>query len=358
LQSGDQAKVKMQVVEGDLKRMRRPYRDLRSLAGLVFILLLGCAAAPKAPPQGLPSPLANVSEPGLETRALFDDFLEQLKRLLLKSRDASKPYPKVFLSYAWEDEHSSLGLSENRALQRRLMVLQEDLESIGIETFIDLKYMQGNIRKTMKKNLEAADFVMVIGTPRLKERSRQDKLFLAPYFDPESIPKMGNAVLLVEGRDCYAVYYLEKAQLKEIITVPIGHLAERLDLPWIQKAHALKEGALSEKTNEILEYCFARLKHRGYKFVSNVQFELGIALDKAESDQKALIPLIVKGEHSQSFPGAMHNILIRALGEGDPYYQQLSSLSNPLGIIPTLFPELLRNPDYENLVKAFKKASA
>ncbi len=236
------------------------------------------------------------------------------------------------------------------------MKLQEDLEFLGIETFIDMKYMQGNMRQTMKQNLDTADFVMVIGTPCFKKKALQDRLSLVPYFDPRSIPQKGNHVIMVELRDAYAVYYLEEGEMKDIITIPLAQAVELSELLWISKPNAVKEASLSERTNDFLEFVFARLKARSIKRVSNVQFELGIALDRAQKNSKMLIPLIVKGDHTESFPKVMQNNLIRDFRSENHYYLQMSSLSSPLGILPAICPELMRNRDYANLLFDFKKA--
>ena len=291
-----------------------------------------------------------------EKRMIFDDFLANAKALLAEIYK-TKPYPKVFISYAWEDEQSTEGKSANKGLQKRLITLQEDLESLGIETFIDLKYMQGHMRQTMKQHLDAADFVIVIGTPRLKKRAAQDRLFLAPYFDPKAIPKTGNQLVLVEGRDAYALYYLEEAQLKEIITLPFSQLEFLSHISWNQKGNMLREAPLSAHSNQVLEFLLTRLKHRSPKRVSNVQFELGIALDRAERNSKMLIPLMLQGSYAESFPKVMHNNLVRSLDQDEQYYAQMSSLSNPLGIMVTICPELMRNREYAALLSDFRKAS-
>ena len=219
-----------------------------------------------------------------------------------------------------------------------------------------MKYMHGNLRQTMKQNLDAADFLIVIGTPCFKKKALLDHLSLVPYFDPRSIPQKGNHVIMVELRDAYVAYYLEEGQIKDIITVPLAQVVELSELPWISKHHAVKEACISERTNDFLEFIFARLKARPIKHVSNVQFELGIALDRAQKNSKMLIPLIVKGDHAESFPKVIQNNLIRDFRSEGHYYLQMSSLSNPLGILPVICPELMRNRHYANLLNDFKKA--
>ncbi len=338
--------------------MKKQYTKILLIVVSV-LFMTGCSIPVQSPFQKAHS-IPSTKVAGLDKKVVFDAFLAKVKILLADLHSSrfygTKPYPKVFISYAWEDERVAKGKVKNKKLQERLMKLQEDLECLGIETFIDMKYMQGNMRQTMKQNLEAADFVIVIGTPCFKKKALQDHLSVVPYFDPRSIPQKGNHLIMVELREAYVAYYLEEGEVKDIITIPLAQAAELLELSWIAKPNAVKEATLSERTNDFLEILFAKLKARPIKRVSNVQFELGIALDRAQKNSKMLIPLIIKGDHTESFPKVMQNNFIRDFRSEDHYYLQMSSLSSPLGILPVICPELMRNRDYANLLNDFKKA--
>lgn len=338
--------------------MEKQYAKIMLLIGSIFFIA-GCSIPVSLASQKIPS-IPSTEAVVVDKKIIFNDFLAKVKMLLTDLHasdfDSTKPYPKVFISYAWEDERVAKKKIANKKLQEQLMKLQEDLEFLGIETFIDMKYMQGNMRQTMKQNLDAADFVIVIGTPCFKKKALQDHLSLVPYFDPRSIPQKGNHVIMVELRDAYVAYYLEEGEIKDIITIPLAQAAPLSELLWISKPNAIKEASLSEKTNDFLEFFFARLRARPIKRVSNVQFELGIALDRAQKNSKMLIPLIAKGDHTESFPKVMQNNLIRDFRSEDHYYLQMSSLSNPLGILPAICPELMRNRDYANVLNDFKRA--
>ncbi len=338
--------------------MKKQYTKI-ILVIVSVLFMAGCSIPVQLPfqkAQSIPRTTAVV----VDKKIIFNDFLAKVKMLLADLHAShlygTKPYPKVFISYAWEDERVAKKKVENKKLQEQLMKLQEDLEFLGIETFIDMKYMQGNMRQTMKQNLDAADFVIVIGTPCFKKKALQDHLSLVPYFDPRSIPQKGNHVIMVELRDAYVAYYLEAGEMKDIITISLAQASELSELSWISKPNAVKEASLSEKTNNFLEFVFARLKARPIKRVSNVQFELGIALDRAQKNSKMLIPLIAKGDYTESFPKVMQNNLMRDFRSEDHYYLQMSSLSNPLGILPAICPALMRNRDYANLLNDFKRA--
>lgn len=283
----------------------------------------------------------------------FNTFLGKVDILLAKHY-GSNPYPKAFISYAWEDMADEEGQMENRALQDRLLTLQEDLEYIGIRTFIDLKYMHGDMRQTMKQNLEDSDFIILIGTPRLKKKCSLDRLMLLPYFDPSFVQNAHNIVALVSHQDDYIVYYTEAGAIKEIFTVPMSSL-DISKIDWFRRDSLIEEGYLGEKTNRFLEEIFKKIKSREHKFVSNVQFEFGIALDKSIKNPASLMPLLFKGNIIDSFPLIIENSFVRDFRNEDDYNNQMMSLTNPLGVIGGICPSITRNEDYMNIVKEFKR---
>lgn len=311
---------------------------------LVLLLFMGgCSFSPKLNNKSDTSYITIESNISLN-RKIFNKFLEDVKPLI-----SPQKLPKVFISYAWETRRTKEGTEANKKLQSFLVTLQEDLEYIGIETFLDIKFLQGDVRENIKYNLEHSDFVILIGTPRLNERAIRDRLFVMPYFDISLIPKKGNVVALVESTDFYAVYYLEEGNLKEIITLNL----DLKDIPWIDRTsgrNGIKEAYISHTTNLMLEDLFKRLKSRKYKTVSNIQFELGITIDKVHKNPKTLIPLLLNGDYNSSFPTIIQNNLIRNIKTENEYYMQMSALTNPLGIIAALSPTLIRDYRYLNLV--------
>jgi len=72
---------------------------------------------------------------------------------------------KVFFSYAWY-----LDKQENGILQSFLLSLRDDLMAVGIEVLLDITNISGNITDYMKSGIETSDFIIIIGTKRLKER--------------------------------------------------------------------------------------------------------------------------------------------------------------------------------------------
>jgi hypothetical protein len=211
--------------------------------------------------------------------------------------------------------------------------------------------MRGNMRHTMRQHIEAADFVILIGTPLLKKKTTQDRLLLLPYFDFKLVPDTGNIIALVESRNFYAIYYFEEGILKETITAPL----DLKIIPWQSRANHVQEARISQKTNELLESIFDRLKSREHHFVSNVQFELGVITDHMNLDSKILIPLIFKGDHQSAFPSVIQHNLIRDLRSEDHYYTQMSTLMNPPGIIVAIWPSLIRNAEYIQLANQLHK---
>ncbi|MGI9214165.1 MAG: toll/interleukin-1 receptor domain-containing protein, partial [Gammaproteobacteria bacterium] len=76
-----------------------------------------------------------------------------------------------FISYAWENGE------DNVKLQTWLSDLKEDLEMVGIKTFLDIDNMHGKMKPRMEENIEQSGFVLLIGTPKFKERVEQDRLY-------------------------------------------------------------------------------------------------------------------------------------------------------------------------------------
>jgi len=73
--------------------------------------------------------------------------------------------PKCFISYAWEvDEKKKL------IQQEWLTKFKEYLELLRVVIFLDLFDMELNLKETMEKNINDSDFIIIICTPRYKQR--------------------------------------------------------------------------------------------------------------------------------------------------------------------------------------------
>jgi tetratricopeptide (TPR) repeat protein len=103
----------------------------------------------------------------LHEHAAWHEFLNNVKTLIVQR---GKRPPCVFISYAWEDETTPEGRADNVRLQKRLLRLKEDLERVGMEVFLDITNMTGDIKETMRVEVARADFILPICTPRYKMR--------------------------------------------------------------------------------------------------------------------------------------------------------------------------------------------
>jgi hypothetical protein len=98
----------------------------------------------------------------------YRNFLKDVKRLsIVRSHVERTPHPfRCFISYAWETDPAA-----NAELQDRLQKLKDDLEVAGIEVMLDLCDMKGDMKKFMKQGISRSHKVLLICTPRLKERA-------------------------------------------------------------------------------------------------------------------------------------------------------------------------------------------
>jgi hypothetical protein len=95
----------------------------------------------------------------LQQKEVVRDFVDSLSKL-------HKPSIYGFISYAWEPI-----VEKNKALQFQLQRLKRVLVSSGVvDVFLDVDRMEGDLNQAMRDNLARANFVILIGTPRLKER--------------------------------------------------------------------------------------------------------------------------------------------------------------------------------------------
>ena len=153
----------------------------------------------------------------------FEKLLVEVKALMQKKNIKS---PSGFISYAWPSDSEEL-----KILQAWLTQLKKDFAQLGIDIFLDIENMNGNMRECMRL-INEKDFVLLIGTPRFKERAEQDALYLLPSFKPELLPAKGHAVILTENDDM--VHFMENGKV-------LGEeksISRRFDLSeieWIQE---------------------------------------------------------------------------------------------------------------------------
>ncbi len=110
---------------------------------------------------------------------LFQDFIGKVKTLMDKNKLEAR---RCFISYAWEDESTPSGKEANEKLQGTLERLADDLKKVNVEVFLDVKKIQGNLKKCMQENVKRSDYLIVIGTPRYKERVGQEATNVAFEF--------------------------------------------------------------------------------------------------------------------------------------------------------------------------------
>jgi len=99
------------------------------------------------------------------TQSNFNKYLSSIKKIL---QQAQVNPPPCFISYAWESDKE-----DNKKLQTWLSRLKEDLELVGVKTFLDIYNMHGHMRSCMESNISQGGFVLLIGTPKFKERAEQ-----------------------------------------------------------------------------------------------------------------------------------------------------------------------------------------
>ncbi len=92
-------------------------------------------------------------------RGHWQTFLENVKTLV-----ADATQPRCFISYAWPP----VGEARDQ-LQQRLTNLKRDLVTLGATVFLDVTDLASNINAYMDQ-LDQCNFVLLIGTPKLKAR--------------------------------------------------------------------------------------------------------------------------------------------------------------------------------------------
>jgi len=185
----------------------------------------------------------------------LDDFLKSIKREMKKRKIT---FPKCFISYAWEEEEQKRSF-----LQSYLRHIKSDLEKAGIKVLLDISNLISNMQEYMKHEIDTSDFILFIGTPRLKER------------------------------------------------LEVQH--------------------------------------------SHIYFEYMCIRDKLKKKPNALLPIFLEGNnYEHSFLDEILKIhLIRDFRNENDYLKNLTSLANPIGLIPTIL-DLSTDKDYKQYLKSFE----
>jgi DNA repair exonuclease SbcCD ATPase subunit len=207
----------------------------------------------------------------------FQQMLGDLRHLFKKHR---LPSPKCFISYAWEDNSTTVGRDANLYMQQWIERLTNDLQKLGMQVFFDLQNMCGNLKLTMMKNISESDQFIIICTPRWKER-------------------------IEEGLTSTLKNCIEKNQL------------EALDRG-LQLAETDQSSEFNPKNNATFE--FVHIWKR--------------------SGSCSIIPVCLTGSIPNATVSCLRSLFIRKIDDihkDESYYGMLINLFNPLGIIPDFY---------------------
>ncbi len=104
--------------------------------------------------------------PSLATTHVTHSFQDQAWHDLLAQLRQSAPAKQqhIFISYAWEKGEA------NHKLQKKLKQIEQDLEAMGFDVFLDVSDMDKDITKTMEEGVKTADVVLPILTNRFGSR--------------------------------------------------------------------------------------------------------------------------------------------------------------------------------------------
>lgn len=112
----------------------------------------------------------------------FDYLLNQIHGMVEKT-------PYVFISYAWYPGDKDT--PENKELHRRLRHLENMLVRAKCRVFLDIHHMLGIPDQVMQQEIECADIVLLICTPRLIERlnesAAKEATAIAHGLDPKTV---------------------------------------------------------------------------------------------------------------------------------------------------------------------------
>ncbi len=303
------------------------------------------------------------------SRMQLKECLSLIKDIIQEANIVLRP---CFISYAWESG------DENKRLQKWLADLKEDLEFVEIKTFLDIHHMHGNMRACMEENIKQGGFVLLIGTSKFKERVEQDRLYKMPrmIFDM----RMGlnseknvqlsreifkeKAIVLIEGEDI--VYFIEDGKILHKETTMARDLKLDEGINWRKiDTNNTYCADISKKVNDIIDNAknqvglITEKKSKTFgSSITNVAFEFGFTLEKGKESSAALIPLLYKGDFESSFPrNIFKENLIRDVRKEEYYGDVLVGLSSPLGIIPAICPQLIRNQSYIDLINKLQSTA-
>ncbi|MBS0351650.1 MAG: toll/interleukin-1 receptor domain-containing protein, partial [Proteobacteria bacterium] len=101
----------------------------------------------------------------------ISDIVEMNSKFLPQSLSPdhvrSITHPKIFISYAWEEE----GSARVGHLQKLLRRLAEDLRSAGLNPWLDLVNLSGDIDAQMREGIATSQHVLAIGSKRYAQRT-------------------------------------------------------------------------------------------------------------------------------------------------------------------------------------------
>lgn len=295
----------------------------------------------------------------------FDKYLASIKTI---AKEGTIKLPSCFISYAWESDRN-----QNEKLQAWLKKLKQDLETVGIETFLDIDQMNGDMRECMQENIRKSDYILLIGTERFKARIEEDRLYKTSRDSFNAYNKLfakfpdacieiyksfvkGKAVVLIEEQRTNFIAFIENGKVLLETPIPQEIQSEFSKISWLPKdGNGIYAAELSKAVYEIIDQA---KKEINFKLsvksigdsVTNVAFEFGFALEKKEQHPNSIIPLLYSGDFRTSFPDKIFDILIRDMRDSENYYDLLIGLNNPLGIIPAMSSELARSEEYKVLL--------
>ena len=299
------------------------------------------------------------------TKHNFDKYLASIKTI---ATEGTIKLPSCFISYAWEADRN-----QNEKLQAWLKKLKQDLEIIGIETFLDIAQMNGDMRECMQENIRKSDYILLIGTERFKARIEEDRLYKTSKDSFNAYKKLfaksleacieiyksffqGKAVVLIEEQGINFIAFIDNGKVLLEIPIPQEIKSEFSRIRWLPKdGNGIYSAELSKAVYEIIDQTKREINFKLSaktvgNSITNVAFEFGFALEKKEQHPDAIIPLLYSGDIETSFPDKISDILIRDMRDSSNYYELLIGLNNPLGIIPAMCSALARSEEYKALL--------
>jgi len=236
---------------------------------------------------------------------VFQQTLREAKKVF-KRQQLQVQAPKCFISYAWENMRTQgNGEAANLSMQRWLRRLSNDLLKLKCKVCFNLDDMQGNLRNTIRSNIEQSNCFIIICTPQWKQRIEEG---LTPLL-----------------KDC-----LENDRVAQ-----------------------LEMGLKTGTTNQ---------RDRNFDPCNNTSFEfLHIwAKVRMQPSSNSLFLLHFSGSLEEAILPVLKKELIRTVTKhtDEEYYELLAKVSDPVGLISCIFGLkkdglLPYSKEYEFLVKMF-----